>query len=104
MSDQPIKLDRHRGATAQRAIEIRRLVGEVEAAEESLRRRREELESRLLVTPAATWAEAAVKAKYLLTLLASSPIANDPSRQVLIAKVLQDFEVLSHGDGTVPTD
>jgi hypothetical protein len=46
-------------------------------------------------TPATTWADAADKARYLLSLYASSPAAQDPRRQMLIARVLEDFVRLS---------
>jgi hypothetical protein len=80
---------------AQKATELRRLVAEVEANEKSLRDRQEELEKQLVATPAATWPEAAEKARYLLGLLASTAIAQDPRRRMLIANVLEDFVRLS---------
>jgi hypothetical protein len=76
---------------AQRATEIRRLLAEVEANEKTLRDRQEELEKQLIAAPAATWPEAAEKARYLLGLLASTAIAQDPRRKRLIANVLEDF-------------
>jgi len=95
MTDPPIALDRHRGMAAQKATEIRRLLAEVEANEKTLRDRQEELEKQLIASPAATWAEAAEKARYLLGLLASTAIAQDPRRKRLIANVLEDFVRLS---------
>jgi len=80
---------------AQKATEIRRLLAEVEANEKTLRDRQEELEKQLIASPAATWAEAAEKARYLLGLLASTAIAQDPRRKRLIANVLEDFVRLS---------
>ena len=44
--------------------------------------------------------EAAEKARYLLSLFAASLSAQDPRRQMLIARVLQDFERLSKGEDT----
>jgi hypothetical protein len=44
------------------------------------------------------WPEAAEKACYLLKLLATTPIAQDPRRQKLIANVVQDFERLRRSD------
>jgi hypothetical protein len=76
---------------AQKATEIRRLLGEVEANEKALRRRQEELEAQLIAAPATTWLEAAEKARYLLGLLASTSVAQDPRREQLIANVLEDF-------------
>jgi hypothetical protein len=95
VTDTPIKLDRHRGMAAQKATEIRRLLKEVEANEKSLRQRQDELEGQLIAAPAATWTEAAEKARYLLGLLASTSIAQDPRRQKLIANVLEDFARLT---------
>lgn len=95
MTDPLIALDRRRGMAAQRATEIRRLLAEVEANEKTLRDRQEELEKQLIASPAATWAEAAEKARYLLGLLASTAIAQDPRRKRLIANVLEDFVRLS---------
>ena len=46
---------------AQKATELRRLSANVEANEKALRLRQDELEARLLATPAANWPEAAEK-------------------------------------------
>jgi hypothetical protein len=94
MTDRTIDLDQHRGMTAQKATNQRRLLAEVEANERSLRLRRDELETQLLAAPSADWQEAAVKARYLLNLFAASPLAQDPRRQRLIAAVLADFDRL----------
>jgi len=98
MADRPITLDRHRGMSAQKATAIRRLLAEVEANETALRQRQAELEAQLVAVPAETWPEAAEKARYLLNLFASTPIAQDPRRQKLIANVLDDFMRLSQAD------
>jgi hypothetical protein len=95
VTDIPITLDCHRGMAAQKATDIRRLLAEVEANEQSLRARQEELETQLIAAAATTWPEAAEKARYLLGLLAATPIAHDPRRRVLIANVLEDFARLS---------
>jgi hypothetical protein len=58
-----------------------------------------ELETQLLTAPATCWPEAAEKARYLLKLLAATPIAQDPRRQKLIANVMKDFERLTRTDG-----
>ena len=97
MTDRTIELDQHRGMSAQKATELRRLLSEVESNEKLLRLRQEELETQLLATPALTWQEAADKARYLLSIFASSQAAQDPRRQMLIAKVLEDFIRLSSG-------
>ena len=95
MTKQTIELDMRRGMAAQKATELRRLMSEVSANEELLRSRQKELEEQLLATSATTWADAADKARYLLSLYASSPAAQDPRRQMLIARVLEDFVRLS---------
>jgi hypothetical protein len=100
MTKQTIELDMRRGMAAQKATELRRLMSEVSATEELLRSRQKELEEQLLATPATTWADAADKARYLLSLYASSPAAQDPRRQMLIARVLEDFVRLSSPETT----
>ncbi len=95
MSDKPVNLDAHRGMAAQKATEARRLLAEVAANEDGIRRRLEELENQLAAVPAASWPEAATKAAYLIELLSRMPQAQDPRRQQLIANVLSDFERLS---------
>lgn len=95
MTDQSIDLDHHRGMAAQKATDLRRLTGEVEANERALRRHRDELESHLLAAPSENWEEAAEKARYLLKLFAATHAAEDPRRQKLIAAVLEDFERLT---------
>jgi hypothetical protein len=87
---------------AQKATEIRRLLAEVEANEQSLRLRQEELETQLIAAPATTWPEAADKARYLLGLFAATPTAHDSRRKMLIANVLEDFDRLSQPPGTDP--
>jgi hypothetical protein len=95
VKDDPIVLDEHRGMSAQKATDIRRRLAEVEADQATLRRRRTELERFLLAAPAVTWEEAAEKARYLITLLATTSLGQDPRRQRLIASVLDDFSRLS---------
>ena len=80
---------------AQKATNARRLLAEVKANETDLRQRQVELEAQLFAAPAETWGEAAEKARYLLSVLASTAIAQDPRRRKLIANVLQDFNRLS---------
>jgi hypothetical protein len=80
---------------AQKATDLRRLLSEVEANATELRRRQEELEGQLAAAPAATWAEAAEKARYLLGLMAASLPAEDTRRRKLVAAVLDDFERLT---------
>ena len=95
MTDKTIDLDQHRGMAAQKATELRRLVADVEANEQALRLRQDELECQLLAAPAANWHEAAEKARYLLNLFAGTLGAQDPRRQKLIAAVIADFKRLS---------
>jgi hypothetical protein len=90
-----VELDERRGMAAQKATELRRLLSEVAANEELLRNRQQALEEQLLAHPALTWEDAADKASYLLSLFAASPAAQDPRRQMLIARVLEDFLRLS---------
>lgn len=80
---------------AQKATDLRRLLADVEANERALRLRQDELETQLLAAPAASWSEAAEKARYLLNLFANSLTEQDPRRQKLIAAVLDDFERLA---------
>ena len=82
---------------AQRATEIRRRLADVEVDQAALRGRRDDLESFLLAAPAATWVEAAEKARYLIALLAGARVGRDPRRQKLIEAVLDDFRGLSEG-------
>jgi hypothetical protein len=102
VTDQPITLDRHRGMAAQKATEVRRLLAEVESNQQALRERQDELEAQLIAAPAASWSEAAAKARYLLRLFATTPLAQDPRRQTLIASVLEDFARLTELDGAEP--
>lgn len=102
MTDQPITLDGRRGMASQKATEIRRLLAEVEANEQSLRVRQEELETQLVAVPATTWIEATQKARYLLGLFAATAVAQDPRRKVLIENVLEDFTRLSGTSSAEP--
>jgi isochorismate hydrolase len=95
MTEKTIDLDQHRGMAAQKATELRRLLTEVEANQDALRLRQEELEAHLIAAPAADWHEASEKARYLLNLFAGTIVAEDPRRQKLIAAVLADFRRLS---------
>ena len=99
MTDRTIDLDVHRGMAAQKATELRRLLVGVQADQAALKARQNELEEMLAALPAAGWPEAVEKARYLLTLFAETPAAEDPRRQRLIADVLADFERLL-GDST----
>ena len=97
MGDDPVVLDERRGMAARRAAEVRRLRSEVEAQRAGLRRRQAELEEHFLAGPAASWEEAAEKARYLIGLFAETPEGRDPRRREIIAGVLDDFARLSGG-------
>ena len=94
MVDQPTPLDAHRGMSAQKATDLRRLLSEVEADQAALQARQTELEDLLSAAPAKIWPEAVEKARYLLGLFAQSSAAADPRRRKLIDRVLADFDQL----------
>ena len=94
-SHSPVELDAHRGMVAQKETEIRRALHDVQADQEALRQRQAELESHLFAAPAATWQEAADRARYLIELFAATPEGRDPRRSQLILSVLADFARLS---------
>ena len=95
MTDRPVDLDHHRGLSAQKATELRRLVAEVAANEKTLRATQEELEMQLIAASASTWEEAADKVRYLLSVFATTQSGQDPRRKILIKAVLNDFDRLS---------
>jgi hypothetical protein len=94
LDEDTVDLDDRRGMAAQKATGMRRQLAAVEADHAALRARQEELEHFLLAAPATDWGEAVAKARYLLTLFAQTPAAEDPRRVRLIADVLADFERL----------
>src|SRR4051794_21512708 len=94
-TDKPVPLDSHRGMIAQKATELRRLQSEVEANEKILRDRHDELQARLLASPAENWAAAAEKARYLINLLAGTASTRDARSKNLIQAVFEDFDRLS---------
>ncbi|MBY0317696.1 MAG: hypothetical protein K2X72_03125 [Reyranella sp.] len=102
MTDEPIELDQRRGLAAQKATGSRRLLAEVEANEHALRQRRDELEAHLIAAPAANWAEAAGKARYVIELYAASLGAGDTQRRTLVAAVLADFARLELDEAPEP--
>jgi hypothetical protein len=71
-----VNLDEHRGMAAQKDTEIRRDLREVRVDQAALR-------TLLLAAPAATWLEAAAKARHLIELFAATltPDAQDPRRR-----------------------
>jgi hypothetical protein len=91
MSNDPINLDEHRGASSRLTAKIRQqLLRDFQIEQTELRLRQDELESILSSAPSETWTEVADKAQYLLKLYAVSPEAKDPHRQSLIARTLSE--------------
>lgn len=95
MSDDPIELDQRRGMAAQKSTETRRRLRAVRVDQARLRRQRDDFERFLRAAPAASWAQAATKARYLLQLYAATNEARDPRHQKLIASTLDDLARLS---------
>jgi len=98
MTDKPLDLDKHRGMAAQKATDIRRILLDVENNAKDQRDREAILESQLLSVPAASWPEAAAKARYVLNLYAAGLAAGDTHHRDLVATVLADLARLS-GEG-----
>ena len=95
MNDNPVDLDKHRGMAAQRATDIRRVLADVEANAKMLRDRQGVVEMQLLAMPAASWPEAAAKARYVLNIYAAGLTPADTHHRDLVAAVLADFTRLS---------
>lgn len=106
MTEHTVDLDKYRGMAAQKATELRRIVSEVAADRAKLKARQDELEKFLLAAPAAGWPEAAEKVRYILSLFAATPEAQDPRRKTLIASLLADLERLlgEEGEPSVGSD
>ena len=96
MTDKPLDLDRHRGMAAQKATDIRRVLAEIENNARDLRDQQGALESQLLSIPAASWPEAAAKARYVLNLYAAALAPADSHHRDLVAAVFADFARLSN--------
>jgi hypothetical protein len=95
MADEPLDLDSHRGMAAQKATDIRRALAEVETHARELRERRDAVEDHLLSAPAASWPEAAAKARYVLKLYAAGLPSEDTRHRDLVAAILEDFARLT---------
>jgi hypothetical protein len=95
MNDNPVDLDSHRGMAAQKATDLRRLLGDVEANAKLLRDHQGVVEIQLLAVPAASWIEAAAKARYVLNLYAAQLAPTDSHHRDLVAAVLADLARLS---------
>jgi len=98
MTDEPLDLDKHRGMAAQNATDIRRALAEVENNARDLRERQAILENQLLSVPAASWPEAAAKARYFLNLYASGLPSVDTRHRALVAAIFEDFARLARVD------
>jgi hypothetical protein len=96
--ENPVDLDKHRGMAAQKATDIRRVLADVEANAKLLRDRQSAVELQLLDVPAASWPEAAAKARYILNMYAAGLALGDTHHRDLVAAVLADFARLS-GEG-----
>jgi hypothetical protein len=96
VSDKPLDLDKHRGMAAQKATDIRRILADVENNAKDLRDRQAILENQLLSVAAASWPEAAAKARYVSNLYAAELAAADTHHRDLVAVVLADFARLSN--------
>jgi hypothetical protein len=95
MTDVPVDLDKHRGMAAQKATDLRRALADVENNVRELREREADLENRMMTAPAASWPEAAVKARYLLNLYAAGLSSEDSRHRALVAALFDDFARLS---------
>jgi hypothetical protein len=95
VTDKPLDLDKHRGMAAQKATDIRRILADVERNAKELRDRQGILESQLLSAPAASWPEAAAKARYVLNLYAAGLAPSDTHHRDLVRAVVADLDRLS---------
>ena len=95
MVDEPLDLDSHRGMAAQQATDIRRALAEVESHANELRERQAEIEHHLVSFPAASWPEAAAKARYVVKLYAAGLAPEDTRHRDLVAAILEDFDRLT---------
>lgn len=95
MTDRTVDLDKHRGMAAQKATDLRRALAEVETNLKELRERETALENQLLTVPAASWPEAAAKARYLLNIYAASLPSEDSRHRALVAALFDDFARLT---------
>jgi hypothetical protein len=96
VNDKPLDLDKHRGMAAQKATDIRRVLAEVESNARDLRDRQTIVESQFLSVPAASWPEAAAKARYVLNLYAAGLAETDTRHRDLVRAVLADIDRLSN--------
>ncbi|MGY2052266.1 hypothetical protein [Methylobacterium sp. JK268] len=95
MTDRSIELDERRGMAAQKATTLRRGRAAVRAQHADFVARQHDLEANLFAARAATWPEAAEKARYLLERFTALPSCDDPRLKSMVAAVLADFTRLS---------
>src|SRR5206468_11594918 len=88
VSDKQLDLDKHRGMAAQKATDIRRILADVENNAKDLRDRQAVLENQLLSVAAASWPEAAAKARYIFSLYAAALGSEDTHHRDLVPAVL----------------
>jgi hypothetical protein len=91
MADEPLDLDSRRGMAAQKATDLRGALAEVDTHAMELRERRAAIEDHLLSFVAASWPEAADKARYVLKLYAAGLPPEDTRHRDLIAAILADL-------------
>jgi len=96
MTDDPIDLDKRRGMAAGKETDLRRALVELETKAKDLRDRQAHLENELLSVSAASWPEAAAKARYVLNLYAAGLPPEDTRHRALVAAVLAEFARLTH--------
>jgi hypothetical protein len=97
MTNEPLDLDKHRGMAAQKASSAA-LWRRLRTTQRDLRDRQATLEIELLSVPAASWPEAADKARYVLNLLAAGLPPEDTRHRALVAAILEDFARLARVD------
>src|SRR5437868_10924495 len=86
VSDAPLDLDKNRRMAVQKATDIRRILADVENNNATDLRDRQ-LEHQLLSVPAASWPEAAAKARYMFNLYAAGLGSDDTRHRDLVTAV-----------------
>ncbi|WFU45853.1 hypothetical protein QA640_44370 (plasmid) [Bradyrhizobium sp. CB82] len=95
MTDEPLDLDGHRGIEAQKATKLRRSLAVLENNARRLRDQQAVVENELLSVPAASWPDAAAKARYVLNLYAAGLSPEDSRHRALVAAIFEDFARLT---------
>src|SRR6202049_777052 len=91
VTDKPLDLAKHRGMAAQKATDISGVLAEVENNPRQLRDRQGALEDQLLSVPAASWPEAAAKARHVLNLYAAGLAPAATHHRELVAAIFASF-------------